>query len=246
MSESLIAKIATGLRQVSTNMLAQSEARMEDTSVEAKGFLSEAMDQYADRINGYAAELEAHLAEPVEGTHVFDMIAAVELGNIETTETLIHMVAATVLAKLIEDEGGGRANISFSPADMDAMHRDYEMIANRDGMVTTIKLVPREAKLASHQHHDIVAGVAVETEASLMQQDEDTTDALPQVEASPAKPYFFYRDGGGRQGPMSKDDAQAKVFQSVDPTAHVENRMCGRVECPNSDMQGSCPACNAI
>lgn len=191
-------------------------------------------------------EIASLLGEPVQGTHVFDMIAAVELGNIETTETLIHMVAATVLAKLIEDEGGGRANISFSPADMDAMHRDYEMIANRDGMVTTIKLVPREAKLASHQHHDIVAGVAVETEASLMQQDEDTTDALPQVEASPAKPYFFYRDGGGRQGPMSKDDAQAKVFQSLDPTAHVENRMCGRVECPNSDLQGSCPACNAV
>src|SRR3546814_14824984 len=108
MSESLIAKIATGLRQVSANMIGQAEARMEDTSVEAKVFLSEAMDQYADRINGYAAELEAHLDEPVEGTHVFDMIAAIEQGNVEITETLINLVAAKVLAKLKEREGEER------------------------------------------------------------------------------------------------------------------------------------------
>lgn len=238
MSESLLSKIAVGLRQVSSNMIGQAEARMEDTSVEAKGFLSEAMDQYADRINGYAAEIEAHLAEPIHGTHVFDMIAAVEQGNVETTETLIHMVAATVLAKLIEDEGGGRSNISFSPADMDAMHRDYEMVANRDGMVTTIKIIPRDP-------HALIVGGPDHDLNRLMAQGEDTTGALPQVEASPAKPYFFYRDGGGRQGPMEKDDAQALVLKSVDPTAHVENRMCGRVECPNSDMQGTCPTCGS-
>lgn len=240
MSESLIAKIAIGLRQVSANMIGQAEARMEDTSVEAKGFLSEAMDQYADRINGYAAELEAHLAEPIQGTHVFDMIAAVEQGNVEITETLIHMVAATVLAKLIEDEGGGRSNISFSPADMDAMHRDYEIETNRDGMVTTVKIIPRKTTGL------YIGGSGDHTTNRLMIQDEDTEGALPQVEASPAKPYFFYRDGGGRQGPMDKDAAQALVLKSVDPTAHVENRMCGRVECPNSDMQGACPACNPV
>lgn len=184
-------------------------------------------------------EIASLLGEPIQGTHVFDMIAAVELGNIETTETLIHMVAATVLAKLIEDEGGGRANISFSPADMDAMHRDYEMIANRDGMVTTITLVPRDP----HTH---TIGGPDHTMNRLMAQDEDDRGALPQVEQSPAKPYFFYRDGGGRQGPMEKDAAQDLVFKSVDPTAHVENRMCGRVECPNSDMQGACPACNPV
>lgn len=179
------------------------------------------------------------LDEPIQGTHVFDMIAAVEQGNVETTETLIHMVAATVLAKLIEDEGGGRSNISFSPADMDAMHRDYEMVANRDGMVTTIKIIPRDP-------HALIVGGPDHDLNRLMAQNEDTEGALPQVEASPAKPYFFFRDGAGRQGPMSQDDAQALVLKSVDPTAHVENRMCGRVECPNSDMQGACPACNSV
>ena len=236
MSES---QIIARLREIAGNMRRQSEARMEDTSVEAKGFLSEAMDQYADQIDTVAASIKELFDQEVAGTHAFDMIAAIEQGNVETTETLIHMIAATVLAKLIEDEGGGRSNVSFSPADMDAMHRDYDMRTKRDGLITTVTIVPRNP----HTH---VVGGPDHAMNRLMAQAEDETGALPQVEASPAKPYFFYRDGGGRQGPMSKDDAQAKVFQSVDPTAHVENRMCGRVECPNSDMQGACPACNGI
>jgi hypothetical protein len=112
-------------------------------------------------------------------------------------------------------------------------------------LITTVKLIPRGDKM---QTHHIVDEPFISPEAfeSLMAQDEDTTDALPQVEQSPAKPYFFYRDGGGRQGPMEKQEAQDLVFKSVDPTAHVENRMCGRAECPNSDMQGACPACNPV
>lgn len=60
-----IRKIVIGLGQLRDDMIAQAEARMEDTSVEAKGFLSEAMDQYADRAAGYAAELAALV--PVHG-----------------------------------------------------------------------------------------------------------------------------------------------------------------------------------
>ncbi len=236
MSES---QIIARLREIAGNMRLQSEARMEDTSVEAKGFLSEAMDQYADQIMAVAGDLKAFFDQEVAGTHAFDMIAAVEQGNVEITETLIHMVAATVLAKLIEDEGCGRSNISFSPADMDAMHRDYELHHKRDGLVTTVTIVPRDKQV-------FLVGGPDHALNWLMAQDEDTTDALPQVEQSPAKPYFFYRDGGGRQGPMGKQEAQDLVFKSVDPTAHVENRMCGRAECPNSDMQGACPACNPV
>ncbi len=55
--DNLIRKLVTGLRQVTDNMVKQAEGRMEDDSVESKGFLAEAMDQYADRINGYATEL---------------------------------------------------------------------------------------------------------------------------------------------------------------------------------------------
>lgn len=60
-----IRKIVIGLGQLRDDMIGQAEARMEDTSVEAKGFLSEAMDQYADRAAGYAAKLAALV--PVHG-----------------------------------------------------------------------------------------------------------------------------------------------------------------------------------
>lgn len=231
MTESLIAKIAVGLRQVSADIFST------DTSAD--------MQTWGDRINGYAAELEAHLAEPVHGTHVFDMIAEIEKGNVATTETLIHMVAGTVLAKLIEDEGGGRSNVSFSPADMDAMHRDYELETNRDGLITTIKLIPRDGKM---QTHHIVDEPFISPEAfdSLMTQDEDTTDALPQAEKSVAKPYWFFNDGEVREGPMDKEMAQRMMAVTKSPLAHIENRMCGRAECPNSDMQGACPACHPV
>lgn len=71
-----IRKLVTGLRQVARDMVGQSEARMEDTSVEAKGFLSEAMDQYADRVGGYATEL-AQAIGYVEASP--DLLAAREL-----------------------------------------------------------------------------------------------------------------------------------------------------------------------
>jgi hypothetical protein len=193
-------------------------------------------DPIAKAMHDCAVEVIAGLlGEPIHGTHVFEMIAAVEKGNIETTETLIHMVAGTVLAKLIQDEGGGRANISFSPADMDAMHRDYELETNRDGLITTVKLIPREGSTFT-----------MVVEDRLMVQDEDTTAALPQAEKSPAKPYWFFNDGTKRLGPLTQDEAGQHMRIAQGPLAHVENRMCPKADCPNSDMQGACAACNPV
>lgn len=185
--------------------------------------------------------------EPQAGTHAYDLLAEAEKHNVEVTDTLISMIAATVLAKLVEEEGGGRTNITFGPQDMDAMHRNYEMSVTRDGLLTTVRISPRSEMLKTHQVHDIIAGQAVETEASLMAQDEDTSGALPQAEAKEERPYWFFNSAGtGRQGPMPRDDAQALVYKSVDPTARIENRNCPKAECPNSDQQGSCPACTPL
>lgn len=224
MSISLLSKIAIGLRQVSADMLKQTQAFQRDVAAERK---------LVDRINGYAAELEAHLAEPVEGTHVFDMIAAMEKGNVEITETLIHMVAATVLSKLIEEEGGGRSNVSFSPADMDAMHRDYEMSATRDGLITTVTITPRNPR------------ELIVTTDRLMTQEEDTEDALPQGTVWPERPFWFFHNGDVRQRVDNRATAERLVFESKNPLARVENRMCSRVECPNSERQGECVACSS-
>lgn len=69
-------KLVVGLRQVARDMGHQVEARMEDTSVEAEGFLSEAVDQYADRINGIASELAASIGYAEASP---DMLAARKL-----------------------------------------------------------------------------------------------------------------------------------------------------------------------
>ncbi|WP_430636134.1 hypothetical protein [Sphingomonas hankookensis] len=75
---SALRKMVVGLRQLVSDMVGQSEARMEDTSVEAKGFLSEAMDQYADRVAGYATELAQSIGY-VEASP--DLLAARELAS---------------------------------------------------------------------------------------------------------------------------------------------------------------------
>lgn len=106
-----IRKLVTGLRQVSRDMLGQSEARMEDTSVEAKGFLSEAMDQYADRVGGYASEL-AQAIGYVEASP--DLLAARELaanvvGRLVTRDIQMGRVSSIRL-------GGGEQTMYASEA----------------------------------------------------------------------------------------------------------------------------------
>jgi hypothetical protein len=58
------AKIACGLRQVTENMTGRSNREVEVVNDE-HGFDLEAMNQYADRINGFAAELELIAGKPL-------------------------------------------------------------------------------------------------------------------------------------------------------------------------------------
>lgn len=57
------AKIACGLRQITALMLARHNE--EESTSEAHGFVLEGLAQYADRINGFAAELELLSRNPL-------------------------------------------------------------------------------------------------------------------------------------------------------------------------------------
>lgn len=70
------------------------------------------------------------------------LVSAAALEN-ETTATLMDMLAATILTTLFEEEGGGRANISYSPASMDYMMKNWEYTAESDGMVRTVRVQMR-------------------------------------------------------------------------------------------------------
>lgn len=58
-SGELIDKIICGLRQVTRDMLGRAGRDVTIGDIDEHGIDLEAMEQYADRINGYAAELDA-------------------------------------------------------------------------------------------------------------------------------------------------------------------------------------------
>jgi hypothetical protein len=160
--------------------------------------------------------------KPIVGTHAYDMLAAYAEADVATTETLIHMVAATVLAKLIEDEGGGRSNVEFSPLDMSAMHDAYHMDVERDGIVTKIKLRPK-------RETDILT-----IQPRIMLQDEDVSDAKPQVAPLAERPWWGVI-AGGELVFVDRQRGKAEAYLSAvmpDISASLQNRMCQHDTCP--------------
>jgi len=89
-----------------------------------------------------AIDLAKALDEPIDGTHAFTLIAETEKAHLDTMESLLSLTVATVLSNLIDQEGGGRVNMTISPKHMEDMLKRYTMEATRNGMETTVKLTP--------------------------------------------------------------------------------------------------------
>jgi hypothetical protein len=158
--------------------------------------------------------------EPAAGSTAYEMVAASETAHVETTETLIHMTAATVLHKLIEEEGGGRLNITFSPDDMDNMHRLYQMDATHDGMITTVRIEPREGAFP---------GASLRVQPGI--------DDTPADEQAPEHVYdrpLWATRIDGKLFPASDREQAEKMLQGItdDQVAQVENRFCYHNDCP--------------
>lgn len=236
-------KIAIGLRQVTADIEAQCKEMPSPTARKRwRGF--------QDRINGYALELETEAAEPSAGTSAYTMMAEAERANLEVTETLIHMVAATVLAKLIADEGAGRTNIEFTPKDMDNMHRLYEIDAKRDGMLTIIKLVPRPDAFADSgldvTKHEEIAGMTFSTplepdadqpeppESFYATQDRDEAPAKEQAPEHVYDRPLWAARVNGKLFPASDKEQAERMVKHRDPNviATIENRFCYHKDCP--------------
>lgn len=183
----------------------------------------------------------AEAGQTQAGTHAYDMLATYAKADANTTESLIYMVAATVLYKLIEEEGGGRSNISFSPKDMDDMFRNYTIDATRDGMLTVVRIAPREGS-----DHGKVADVGQmgeitqDTFKRLLVQDEDGSGAKPQAEAKVYdRPFWQVKTFNADGQPVSIDCSTRDVAEEVERIeiaeghpAKVENRYCLHKECP--------------
>jgi hypothetical protein len=165
------------------------------------------------------------------GTHAYDMLAALAEHDAATTETLIHMIAATVLSLKFGPSmrpGKDAVAVIFSPLDMDAMLKHYEMTATHEGVITTVRITRRETPLAE----------------GVMAQSEDVSNAQPQAMPMVERKYWFFNSTTtGRIGPEDREDVEARLQVSDDLTARLENRACPRRFCPSSDVSTECAAC---
>lgn len=207
------------LREIDSNLreLARSRRRMDGKDVTAK------LEELSADLRGAILDLE----QPSAGTSAYEMVAAVEARNVEVTETLIHMVAATVLMQMIERQGPvvQEGTITFSPADMDRMHQQYDMTATHDGMLTTISLRPRDAA-------EIAPPLALSAEMGT----DDTEPAEPQVEAHVHDRPLWAARINGALFPASDQVAAERLARAAkdDEVAQVENRFCYHEDCPAS------------
>lgn len=160
-------------------------------------------------------------------------VAAAMLEN-EVTSTLMDMTVATVLATLIEEEGGGRSNISISPMSMDHMNQHYIYEVRNEGLIRHVSIKMREDsplqdeanwREPSHRHG------LVDIAPDALTIDQLKPQAEPKVHD---RPVWAVRDGAGLHEMPDEEAAKAFVLKSVDPIAAVENRFCLHPDCPST------------
>jgi hypothetical protein len=167
------------------------------------------------------------------------LLAAQALEN-ETTSTLLDMLAATILSTLIEEEGHGRTNISFSPNSMNYMTKHYVYESTTDGLTRTVSIQMREDSPLRHDAEAWTApsnrhGVAVDPD---MNGDGAKPQAEPKVWDRPVWAIRTKPDKFLNMHDRADAERQLKLLIQRDPiiyrTAHIENRFCLHPECPST------------
>lgn len=207
------------------------------------GGMIETNDKHGDDYVGHHESIrgirEELLSLPVKIVALADdngaSVAAATLEN-EVTSTLVDMVAATVLATLIEEEGGGRSNISISPMSMNHMTKNYDMTVAHDGMIRNVSITMKE----DSPLRDESTWGAPSNRHGVMHQDENPTGARPQAEPKeynrpvwvvrvpdPVNPYL--------RECFNREDAERVLrgLADVSPLARIENRHCLHEVCPS-------------
>lgn len=186
----------------------------------------------APRYETAAAKIAALIAD--DGSAV----AAAMLEN-EVTSTLMDMTVATVLATLIEEEGGGRSNIAISPMSMDHMMKHYLYEVRNEGMIRHVSIKLRE----DSDLKDEAAWREPSNRHGVMHQDEDASGAKPQAEPKvrdrPIWAISYVGEDGERHlaNMLDQADATRRLHQyhlvgAVEP--EVQNRYCLHPDCPST------------
>lgn len=204
--------------------------------------IAEIADDIAMELPSNAArlhEIVEEMRQPSAGTSAYEMIAAAEIASVETTDTLMQMVAATVLSVLIDEEGGGRSNVSYSPFTMDSMMARYDFTAKRDGMITTVHIKPKPGAFARNgdQLLPTIPGdpfVPMPKSVMYAQEGIDDAPAEPQAEAvSFDRPLWAARVDGTLHPASDRSEAERLVSTAdMGQVAQIENRFCYHQDCP--------------
>jgi hypothetical protein len=187
-----------------------------------------------------AAQKIHDLCKPDHTIHV----SAAMLEN-EYTDVLINMLLVTVLGTLIDQEGGGRTNITISPALMSKMMAEWNHTVEMNGLERTVRITParpEEWEATEESPADAKLGSLIAGFGPVV----DSDKALPQAEPHEYKrPLWvvaatfeetgaltFYRahDRSGAERELRSWDAA----QALASNAHIENRWCLHPECPST------------
>lgn len=169
------------------------------------------------------------LIQPKAGTSAYQLIGAAAAAEVETTDTLMQMLAATILATLIEEEGTGRSNITYSPASMDHVMMHYNFTTEKRAMATTIR-IKMKPDSALRQETNWRA-------PSNRHEVEDVSNAKPQAEPKTYdRPIWAIRWGEQLYEYDTRRQAEADMISRDDGgiPASLENRMCMHIECPTT------------
>lgn len=154
----------------------------------------------------------------------------------EVTSTLMDMLAATILASLIEEEGGGRTNIRFSPGGMQEILARWDYTVEHDGMIRNVLITPKDSETWEEGQP------ASKLESLLLPGDEGDgakPQAAPKVHDRPVWAIFYY-DKDGKQylaKMLDRNDATRHLsdYETFgQPQPEIQNRFCTHIECPTT------------
>lgn len=176
--------------------------------------------------------------------HGIDVQAAV-LEN-EVTSTLMDMVLATALALMIEQEGGGRANISISPLIMSQTLDSWDFTVEVDGLIRTVRVSPKDRKLweAKDDADEVVHGQLLK---GLGPEVDNSRTKPPAPEHVYDRPVWAVRVSSAAAGPTlmeCTDRGEAEDYVRTlggHVTTRIENRCCLHLECPASGCNEAKP-----
>lgn len=196
-----------------------------------------------------AAQKIHDLCKPDHDLHV----AAAALEN-EVTSTLLDMLAATILATLIEQEGGGRTNVQFSPLSMRDAMKAWDYTVEHEGIVRTVRI---KAKADGEWNESLInEPLELRTSRAISHAEIGPEDMPPPptintvVEPHEHKrpewvvAYQGEQDEGDRNFVFLRShdraDAERQVRKlAAELMARVENRWCLHTDCPASGCNHS-------